>query len=149
MSAAFHVRDDDEQRPGDRVRVLMVVEFRFLTRCVIVGNFDAVIDDLCESAIMGENDERESEEIGRYLRQGESDRLSPAYLPHNDCVRFEVAELEERADCMCLRFETATLKEGPIGGCGGFDEGREGAGHECGLQGEISCINVPMPDVCV
>ena len=50
MSAAFHVRGDDDQRPGDRLSVLMVVVFRFLTRCVIVGNLaiDAAIyiDDL-------------------------------------------------------------------------------------------------------
>ena len=51
-AAAVHVCADDDQRPGDRIRVLMAVEFRFLTRCVIVGNFDAAIDDLCESAIM-------------------------------------------------------------------------------------------------
>ena len=114
MSAAFHVRADDDQRPGDRISVLMVVEFRFLTRCVIVGNLDAAIDDLCESAIMEiMNENQNVEEIRRYLRQGECDRLSPAYLPHNDCVRFKVAELEERAGCMalCLRFETAKKVE--------------------------------------
>ena len=33
--------------------------------------------------------------------------MSPADLPHNDFVRFKVAELEERAGHMCLRFETA------------------------------------------
>lgn len=52
MSAAFYVRADDDQRPGDRIRVLMVIVFGFLTRCVMVGNLDAAIDDLCESAIM-------------------------------------------------------------------------------------------------
>ena len=51
MSAAVYVRADDDQRPGDRIRVLMVIVFGFLTRCVMVGNLDAAIDDLCESAI--------------------------------------------------------------------------------------------------
>ena len=68
MSAAFHVRDDDEQRPGDRVRVLMVVEFRFLTRCVIVGNLDAVIDDLFESAIMEMMNENQKRFAGIYTK---------------------------------------------------------------------------------
>ena len=68
MSAAFHVRADDDQRPGDRISVLMVVEFRFLTRCVIVGNLDAVIDDLFESAIMEMMNENQKRFAGIYAK---------------------------------------------------------------------------------
>ena len=86
--------------------MVIAIVFRFLTRCVIVGNLDAAIDDLCESAIIDYGDvERESEEIRRYLRQGECDIdcFSPDYLPHNDFVRFKVVELEEQEGCMCLK----------------------------------------------
>ena len=68
MSAAFHVCADDDQRPGDRISVLMVVDFRFLTRCVIVGNFDAAIDDLCESAIMEIMNENQKRFAGIYTK---------------------------------------------------------------------------------
>ena len=96
MSAAFHVRADDNQRPGDRTRlsVLMVMVFRCLTKCVILE---------CDYGDI----ERESEENRRYLRQGECNCLSPAYLSHDNFMRFKVVELEERAGRMCLRFETA------------------------------------------
>ena len=64
------MRADDDQRPVDKISVLMVIVFRILTgtRCVIAGNLDAAIDDLSESAIMEMLNEDQKRFAGIYAR---------------------------------------------------------------------------------